>query len=353
MDGNPFAVERFKCDLMWGNDHWVTLLARNLSIHDGWTTVYFRPDYGFDSTAYYIRYMTEKSGSVVNTAHFTLSQMNGTNFSQMFNEQPDPNVVSHGSGGSHPAPNGHMNPSAPSGAHPTSTSPPAEVSQSMSRPGGPIGPFGSPPTLQHWVSLLARNLSIYNEWTMVYFRPDYGFDSTAYYIRYMTEESGSVVNTTRFTLSQMNGTNFSQLFNEQPEPNVVSHGSGGSLPASNAHTDPSASVTQATPSSYITSGQTARLGQAGNSPSPTGTYPTSTSPSGFTNEADQNASQAGGPIGPLGTPPTPSLDDTEDSEPTPTSNRSGAVSLTRQRESAWQKVSLALWPVLVGAVMAM
>ncbi|CAE7150897.1 unnamed protein product [Rhizoctonia solani] len=146
MDGNPFAVERFKCDLMWGNDHWVTLLARNLSIHDGWTTVYFRPDYGFDSTAYYIRYMTEKSGSVVNTAHFTLSQMNGTNFSQMFNEQPDPNVVSHGSGGSHPAPNGHMNPSAPSGAHPTSTSPPAEVSQSMSRPGGPIGPFGSPPT---------------------------------------------------------------------------------------------------------------------------------------------------------------------------------------------------------------
>ncbi|KDN49758.1 hypothetical protein RSAG8_01823, partial [Rhizoctonia solani AG-8 WAC10335] len=62
---------------MWGNNHWVSLLARNLSIYDEWTAVYIRPDYGFDSTAYYIRYMTEESGSVVNTARFTLSQMTG------------------------------------------------------------------------------------------------------------------------------------------------------------------------------------------------------------------------------------------------------------------------------------
>ncbi|CUA66708.1 hypothetical protein RSOLAG22IIIB_00154 [Rhizoctonia solani] len=193
----------------------------------------------------------------------------------------------------------------------------------------------------HWVTLLARNLSIYDGWVAVYFRPDYGFDSTAYYIRYMTEESGSIVNTDRFSLSQMNGTNFSQLFNEQPDPNIVSHGSGGSgsIPLMN----PSVS---ATPSSYITSGQTAKFGQGGNSPAPTGSYSASTSsPSGV--------SQAGGPIGPLASPPTPSLDDTEDSEPTSAGKSSGAVSLTRQRESAWQKVSLMLWPVLVGAIMAM
>ncbi|EUC64106.1 hypothetical protein RSOL_435460 [Rhizoctonia solani AG-3 Rhs1AP] len=203
----------------------------------------------------------------------------------------------------------------------------------------------------HWVTLLARNLSIYDGWVTVLFRPDYGFDSTAYYIRYMTEESGSAVNTDRFTLSQMNGTNFSQLFNEQPDPNIVSHGSGGSHPASNAQMG-SASVAQATPSSYKTLGQTARLNQAGSSPTPTGTHPTSTSSSSGFIEGNQSTSNADGLVGPLGAPPTPSLDDTEDSEPTSKGSQSGAVSLRRQRESSWQKVSLALWPVLVGAVMA-
>ncbi|CAE6483183.1 unnamed protein product, partial [Rhizoctonia solani] len=186
----------------------------------------------------------------------------------------------------------------------------------------------------HWVTLLARNLSMYDEWVTVHFRPDYGFDSTAYYIRYMTEESSSSINTDRFTLSQMNGTNFSRLFNEYPDPNVVSHGSGGS-PHSNAHTNPGASTAQ-----------------AGNSFTPTGTRPVPTS-SLSGNGANQSASQTNGPIGPLGTLPTPSLDDTGDSEPNSTGSQSGAVSLTRQRESAWQKISLALWPVLVGAMMAM
>ncbi|KAH7339753.1 hypothetical protein B0J17DRAFT_716754 [Rhizoctonia solani] len=186
----------------------------------------------------------------------------------------------------------------------------------------------------HWVTLLARNMSIYDEWVAVHFRPDYGFDSTAYYVRYMTEETSSIVNTNRFTLSQMNGTNFSRLFNEHPDPNVVSHGSGGS-PLSNAHTNPSASTAQ-----------------AGNSLAPAGARPTPTS-SLSGNEDNQGASQTNGPIRPLGTSPSPSLDDTEDSEPKSAGNQSGAVSLTRQRESAWQKVSLVLWPVLVGAMMAM
>ncbi|KAG8732824.1 hypothetical protein FRC11_010721 [Ceratobasidium sp. 423] len=206
----------------------------------------------------------------------------------------------------------------------------------------------------HWVALLARNLSIYDEWVAVHFRPDYGFDSTAYYVRYMMEGSNSVVNTDRFTLTHMNGTNFSRMFNEQPDPNVVSHGSGGFPPTMDGLTGTSASVAQATPSSsYVTSGQTARLTQAGNAPSPTGTRSVpANSASDSTNEANQSVSQAG-PIGPLGTPPTPSLDDTGDSEPTSRGSQSGAVSLTRQRESAWQKISLALWPVLVGAMMAL
>ncbi|KAJ1304720.1 hypothetical protein OPQ81_005858 [Rhizoctonia solani] len=206
----------------------------------------------------------------------------------------------------------------------------------------------------HWVTLLARNLSVYDELVAVYFRPDYGFDSTVYYVRYMTEESNSIVNTDRFSLSRMNGTNFSQLFNEQPDPNVVSHGSGGSPPSSNARTNPDVSAQTTRSSSRVTLGETARITQAGNAPAPTGSHLTPTSsPSGSTNGTNSHANGPIGPIGPLGSPPTLSLDDTEDSGPTPTGYQSGAVSLTRQRENVWQKVSLVLWPVLVGVMMAM
>ncbi|CAE6416788.1 unnamed protein product [Rhizoctonia solani] len=203
----------------------------------------------------------------------------------------------------------------------------------------------------HWVTLLARNLSIYDEWVAVYFRPDYGFDSTAYYVRYTTEETNATVNTNRFSLSRMNGTNLSRLFNEQPDLNIVSHGSGGSAPDRTNH---SVSSVDTQPNSGHASEQATRVTHFSNLPTPTGTYSLPTnSLSHFTDGNNQSTSQTSGPIGPLGTPPTLTLGDTEDSQPTSTESQSGAISLTRQRDSAWQKISLALWPVLVGAVMAM
>ncbi|CAE6428559.1 unnamed protein product [Rhizoctonia solani] len=164
----------------------------------------------------------------------------------------------------------------------------------------------------HWVALLARNLSIHDEWVAVHFRPDYGFDSTAYYVRYATEETSSVVNTNHFTLSDMNGTNFSQLFNEQPDPNVASHGSGGS---GSDHTNQSISSTLTTANLGHSSEKATGFTRNGTAPTSTGVYPLPTSSmAGFTNGNDQGVSQTGGPIGPLGAPPMPTVGDTDDSQ---------------------------------------
>ncbi|ELU42670.1 hypothetical protein AG1IA_03289 [Rhizoctonia solani AG-1 IA] len=176
-------------------------------------------------------------------------------------------------------------------------------------------------------------------------------DSIALYVRYATEETSSVVNTNHFTLSDMNGTNFSQLFNEQPDPNVASHGSGGS---GSDHTNQSISSTLTTANLGHSSEKATGFTRNGNAPTSTGVYPLPTSSmAGFTNGNDQGVSQTGGPIGPLGAPPMPTVGDTDDSQQISTDSQSGAISLTRQRDSAWRKLSLALWPVLVGAMMAM
>jgi hypothetical protein len=148
----------------------------------------------------------------------------------------------------------------------------------------------------------------------------------------------------------MNGTNYNQLFNEQPDLSTVSHGSGGSTPDGTNH---SAWSTHATLSSGPVSEQVTRVTQTGSLSAPTSTYLSPTnSPSGFIDGSNQSASQTSGPIGPLGTPPNPTLGDTEDSQPISTDSQSSAAGLTRQRDSPWQKVCLALWPVLVGAMMA-
>ncbi|KAF8739889.1 Fusaric acid resistance protein family, partial [Rhizoctonia solani] len=175
----------------------------------------------------------------------------------------------------------------------------------------------------HWVALLARNLSIHDEWVAVHFRPDYGFDSTAYYVRYATEETSSVVNTNHFTLSDMNGTNFSQLFNEQPDPNVASHGSGGS---GSDHTNQSISSTLTTANLGHSSEKATGFTQNGNAPTSTGVYPLPTSSmAGFTNGNDQGVSQTGGPIGPLGAPPMPTVGDTDDSQQISTDSQQSPV----------------------------
>lgn len=151
----------------------------------------------------------------------------------------------------------------------------------------------------------------------------------------MTYESEAKVYTERFTLKSMNGTNYSAWFEEYPDRDMSSHGSGG-LPPANSNANPLVSSTRLVPSSsYTPLDVTPSLTQT------TLEFPsTSATPS-------HASSQIGGPIGPFGNLPTPSA-----AEPSISGSRSGAMSLSRQRDSAWQKISLILWPVMVGAIMA-
>lgn len=168
----------------------------------------------------------------------------------------------------------------------------------------------------------------------------YMLNSFNSYIRYTTDDSKSSATSDRFTLVNMRGTNHSQVFEEYDGYGATSHGAGG-VPA---NSNPNSGVSSAAPSSYIS------FSRASGSPSLTTKLLTKNSVSASTTYLTDSSTttRAGEPIGPYGILPTPSaIGRSDDGD-----NRSGAMSLSRQTDSTLQKVSLILWPVMVGAMMA-
>ena len=125
----------------------------------------------------------------------------------------------------------------------------------------------------------------------------------------------------------MNGPDFSLPSNETA--NSTSHGSGGSPPAV---------------SSVATTSKVTSIGPLSGTPV---THGDPTSLVGI-NSATNTYAQVTGAIGPFGTLPSPS----ESLMSTPQSNGSSAMSLSRQKDSVWKKISLVLGPVMIGAAMA-
>ncbi|KAG9125196.1 hypothetical protein FRC07_008594 [Ceratobasidium sp. 392] len=172
------------------------------------------------------------------------------------------------------------------------------------------------------VALLAQNVNFYDNELKVFIRADYGFNSSQYFIRYRSQDQKGLVYSDRFTLTDMDGPDFSL--------NATSHGSGGPPPV--------ASQVYATSTAYKpVSGFTA----AG-----TSTLDVSSAPY-YHPQGDEPIEQY--PTFPYPPPSAP----TETAKADIQSNGSSALSLARQRDSAWKKISILLWPVLVGAVMAM
>jgi hypothetical protein len=174
----------------------------------------------------------------------------------------------------------------------------------------------------------------------------YMLTASSSYVRYTTDDSKTVVNSDRFTLTHMNGRNHSQFFNEYHDHDEMSHGSGG--PPVYSNVNPAVLSTRSMPISPYASGSNQAPTQAGTlRPSATNSVlPSVTSLLDSSSSINQATPQAGGSIGPIGTLPTPTIANE------PTRNRSGAMSLSRQRDSALKKISLLLWPVMVGALMA-
>ncbi|KAG8706928.1 hypothetical protein FRC09_002120 [Ceratobasidium sp. 395] len=170
------------------------------------------------------------------------------------------------------------------------------------------------------VALLAQNVDVYDNELKVFIRADYGFNSSQYYIRYRSNDQKGIAYSDRFTLTNMDGPDLSL--------NTTSHGAGGAPPV--------ASQPHPTSFSY--------------KPAPVFT-PTRTSTLGVNGSPDYYP-QGDEPVGQYPTVPPPSSP-TETARVDAQSNGSSALSLTRQGESAWKKISIVLWPILVGAVMAM
>ncbi|KAF8608933.1 hypothetical protein BDV93DRAFT_213284 [Ceratobasidium sp. AG-I] len=162
----------------------------------------------------------------------------------------------------------------------------------------------------------------------VYIRSDYGFNSSQYYVRYRTNNGKGVAYSERFTLTDMDGPDFSLMSNGTG--NSTSHGSGGSPPVAS----PVTTASSVTP-----------IGPLSATPV---THGNPTSLIGI-NGATSTHVQVTGAIGPFGTLPSPS----EPPMSTPQSNGSSTMSLIRQKDSVWKKISLVLGPVMIGAVMAM
>lgn len=118
----------------------------------------------------------------------------------------------------------------------------------------------------------------------------------------------------------MNGLDFTLMSNS------TSHGSGGSPPVDGP--------VKVTPSGFV-------------SATPT-THGSPTSSAGI-NGATSTYAAVTELFGPFGDLPSPSGSPV----PIPQSNGSSAMSLTRQKDSIWKKISLVLGPVMIGAVMAM
>ncbi|KAG9074624.1 hypothetical protein FS749_013792 [Ceratobasidium sp. UAMH 11750] len=170
------------------------------------------------------------------------------------------------------------------------------------------------------VALLAQNVDPFDNELKVFIRSDYGFNSSQYYIRYRSNDQKGFAYSDRFTLANMDGPDFSL--------NTTSHGAGGAV-ASQARFSTSSWRPNSTPI----------FTPAGRPTSIRGT------PTLSINGAPGNYPQGDEPMDPS----TP----TETATPDIQSNGSSALSLTRQRDSAWKKISLLLWPLMVGAVMAM
>ncbi|KAG9103471.1 hypothetical protein FRC06_010579 [Ceratobasidium sp. 370] len=173
------------------------------------------------------------------------------------------------------------------------------------------------------VALLAQNVDTFDNELKVFIRADYGFNSSQYYIRYRSNDQKGLAYSDRFTLANMGGPDFSL--------NATSHGSGGASPgASRVQASAGASHRGTTP-----------IFTPAGSPTPVRGAPTLS-----VNSAPGNYPQGDEPMDPPGSP-------TETATPDIQSNGSSALSLARQKDSAWKKILLVLWPVMVGAVMAM
>ncbi|QRV93834.1 hypothetical protein RhiJN_21852 [Ceratobasidium sp. AG-Ba] len=179
------------------------------------------------------------------------------------------------------------------------------------------------------VSLLAQNVDPYDNGLKVFIRADYGFNSSQYYIRYRTSSQQSTAYSERFTLTNMDGPDLSAA--------VVSHGSGGVAPgASRLQVSGRLSV-PTTASGFVVSSSTTHKMSISSTSSASTTRPS----------VDQ-------PVGPFVTLPSPThLSPTQTTPPEVKSNGANTMSLARQQDSTWKKVSILLWPVLVGAIMAM
>ncbi|KAG8745200.1 hypothetical protein FRC10_008512 [Ceratobasidium sp. 414] len=178
------------------------------------------------------------------------------------------------------------------------------------------------------VALLAQNVDAFDNELKVFIRADYGFNSSQYYIRYRSNDQKGLAYSDRFTLANMDGPEFSL--------NATSHGSGGAPPI--------ASQAQASAGASHYRPNSTPISTPVGSPTPVRGAPTLS-----VNGAPGNYPQGDEPVDPS----DPLNSPTETATPDIQSNGSSALSLTRQRDSAWKKSLLVLWPVMVGAMMAM
>lgn len=198
------------------------------------------------------------------------------------------------------------------------------------------------------VTLLAYNIHPVENAVKVYVRADYGFNSSQYYIRYRTNDGKGIAYSEHFMLTDMNGPNFSSMSNGTESS---SHGAGGSPPVVSSATTASQVIPfgNRKPEATGSASHLTPIGAPSATPVAYGNPAPLVGTNVGINGATSTYAEATGAIGPFGTLPSPS----ESPVSTTQSNGSSAMSLTRQKDSVWKKISLVLGPVMIGAVMAM